>query len=116
MSGSLVTRDVSAYDSPRMTEQQQEQNQISCLDEDQGEQLVLTSPEEARTPKEMALWAGVIVLAALTVYSPALRGNFLWDDDRHVSENRNLRDFAGLVNDLDEVRRHPRAGRSSTTR
>src|SRR4051812_37354466 len=74
----------------RMTEQPQHDDARS--DEDHGEQLVLTSPEEARTPKEMGLWAGVILLVALTVYSPALRGDFLWDDDRHVSQNRNLRD------------------------
>src|SRR5688572_28379086 len=73
-------------------EPQQDQNQ------DEAEQLVLTSPEEARTLKDYALWAGVILLTALTIYSPALRGDFLWDDDRHVSLNRNLRDFPGLVN------------------
>ncbi|MEA2736417.1 MAG: hypothetical protein QOE14_2868 [Humisphaera sp.] len=66
--------------------------------EDEGEQLVLTSPEDARTPKELALWGGVILLVALTVYSPALRGDFLWDDDRHVSANRHLRDGQGLAN------------------
>ena len=93
-----------------MTEQQPEQNEVrpdtgavgdagNAGDaEEQGEQLVLTSPEDARTPKELALWAGVILLAALTIYSPALSGDFLWDDDRHVSANRNLRDFPGLVN------------------
>ena len=66
-------------------------------EEEQGEQLVLTSPEDVQTPRDFALWAGVILLAALTIYSPALRGDFLWDDNRHVSENRNLRDFDGLV-------------------
>src|SRR5688500_12446289 len=90
-----------------MTEQHPQQNQdhtpvqADTLPggdyDEQGEQLVLTSPEDARTPKELALWAGVILLAALTVYAPALRGEFLWDDDRHVSGNRNLRDFDGLV-------------------
>jgi protein O-mannosyl-transferase len=88
-----------------MTQQQPEQDDVENRAaagepgevEDQGEQLVLTSPEDARSPKEMALWAGVILLVALTVYGPALRGDFLWDDDRHVSANRNLRDFNGLV-------------------
>ena len=85
-----------------MSEQQPEPNQdqasAAAGDVDQGEQLVLTSPEDARTPKEMALWAGVILLIALTIYSPALRGDFLWDDNRHVSDNRNLRDATGLAN------------------
>src|SRR5688572_29609716 len=85
-----------------MTEQQPEQiddRQPSTDDgDDQGEQLVLTSPEDARTPKEIGLWAGVILLATLTAYAPALRGDFLWDDNRHVSQNPNLRDLSGLVN------------------
>lgn len=61
-----------------------------------ADQLVLNSPEEAATLKDFALWAGVIVLAVLSAFSPAMRGNFLWDDDRHVESNRDLRDAAGL--------------------
>ena len=43
-------------------------------------------------------WAGAaaIVLATFLCYWPALRGQFIWDDDRHVSENRNLLDLNGL--------------------
>ena len=63
---------------------------------DAGEKLVLNSPEEASTLKDFLLWAGVIVLAVLSVYSPALHGKFLWDDDRHVEANRDLHDANGL--------------------
>jgi hypothetical protein len=67
-------------------------------DQPAADTLVLNSPEEASTPKDFLLWAGVIVLGVLTIYSPALHGKFLWDDDRHVELNRNLRDGRGLVN------------------
>ena len=62
--------------------------------EEAGEKLVLSSPDEARTVKDYLLWAGVIALMVLTVYSPALRGRFLWDDDRHVERNLALRQGA----------------------
>ncbi len=65
-------------------------------DAEGGDQLVLTSPEEASSLKDFALWAGLIVLAVLCVFSPAMHGRFLWDDDRHVEANRDLRDAAGL--------------------
>src|SRR4051812_39179602 len=64
---------------------------------DDAETLVLTSPEQAASIRDYLLWGAVILLAALTVYSPALRGKFLWDDDRHVENNHNLRDAAGLA-------------------
>lgn len=66
--------------------------------DDAGEKLVLNSPEEARTAKDFLLWAGVILLAVLSAYSPALHGQFVWDDDRHVEQNRTLRDAGGLWN------------------
>src|SRR5215204_3365412 len=59
--------------------------------DDQADKLVLNSPDEAKTVKDYLLWAGVIVLAVLTVYSPALRGRFIWDDDRHVERSPALR-------------------------
>ena len=58
---------------------------------DAGEKLELTSPEEARSLKDFLLWAGVILLAVLSAYSPALHGKFIWDDDRHVEQNPALR-------------------------
>src|SRR5438876_10386436 len=62
------------------------------------DQLVVRSPDESASMKDFALWAGMILLAVMTVYSPALHGRFLWDDDRHVEQNRNLRDADGLGN------------------
>ena len=78
-----------------MAEQQHQPQEADSQEE--GESLVLASPDEAASAKDFLLWAGVIVLAVLTVYSPALRGKFLWDDDRHVEANPNLRDAAGLA-------------------
>ena len=70
----------------------------STTQEQESEGLVLTSPDEASSPKDFLLWAGVIALAVLTIYSPAMHGEFIWDDDRHVELNRNLRDLDGLAN------------------
>lgn len=37
-----------------------------------------------------------LTMACLLAYFPALRGEFLWDDDRHVSQNKALRTADGL--------------------
>jgi hypothetical protein len=37
-----------------------------------------------------------IFIATFISYWPALRGDFIWDDDRHVSQNPTLRDLNGL--------------------
>jgi tetratricopeptide (TPR) repeat protein len=65
--------------------------------DDAPDRLVLTSPDEASSTKDYLLWAGVLVLMVLVVFSPAMHGKFLWDDDRHVEQNRNLRDAGGLL-------------------
>ena len=44
----------------------------------------------------IALGAAVIVVASFIAYAPALRGEFLWDDDYHVSGNRLLQSWVGL--------------------
>src|SRR5687768_2672887 len=66
--------------------------------DDAAEKLVLTSPDAADSPRDFGLWVGVLFLLALTIYSPALRGEFLWDDDRHVAFNATLRSVDGLKN------------------
>ena len=45
-----------------------------------------------------SLWLGGALLVLLTVaaYAPALRGDFLWDDDDYVSQNATLRSADGL--------------------
>jgi tetratricopeptide (TPR) repeat protein len=63
---------------------------------DTSEKLVLTSPDAADSPRDFGLWIGVLFLLALTIYSPAMRGEFLWDDDRHVTQNQMLRSADGL--------------------
>lgn len=47
------------------------------------------------TPPRLAA-ACLLLLATLACYLPALRGGFVWDDDRHVSNNRPLRSLRGL--------------------
>jgi tetratricopeptide (TPR) repeat protein len=42
------------------------------------------------------IFSASLVVACLLAYSPALRGDFLWDDDRHVSQNKALRSPDGL--------------------
>ncbi len=44
-----------------------------------------------------AVAAVALVVALLGAYGPALRGDFLWDDDFYVSANPLLRDAGGLV-------------------
>jgi tetratricopeptide (TPR) repeat protein len=39
---------------------------------------------------------GLLLLATLAAYAPALRGGFLWDDDRYVADNKALRSLEGL--------------------
>src|SRR5688500_8691294 len=65
-------------------------------DDSAADKLVLISPDAADSPRDFALWAGVLFLLALTIYSPAIRGEFLWDDDRHVTRNATLRSADGL--------------------
>lgn len=40
-------------------------------------------------------WFGLMLVVALTVYAPALRGGFIWDDDNHVT-GPGLRSLGGL--------------------
>ncbi len=40
--------------------------------------------------------AALLIVATLLCYIPVLRGDFIWDDDRHVSQNRTLQDVKGL--------------------
>src|SRR3954468_7437381 len=54
-----------------------------------------TDPAAAKR-REMWLWAGLIVILALVTYQPAIRGGFIWDDGRHVTENKELRTAEGL--------------------
>lgn len=45
----------------------------------------------------MRVLAGAaLVLVTIGCYLPAFRGGFIWDDDRHVSDNRTLHNFHGL--------------------
>ena len=39
---------------------------------------------------------GLLVIITLTAYIPAMRGDFVWDDDSYVTENQTLRSLKGL--------------------
>jgi tetratricopeptide (TPR) repeat protein len=45
------------------------------------------TPRNPQRDWRPVLQAGVIVLLVFVAYFPALRGGFIWDDDRYVSEN-----------------------------
>ncbi|MBN1675424.1 MAG: tetratricopeptide repeat protein [Kiritimatiellae bacterium] len=49
-------------------------------------------------PHPLSAWLalGGLFLAVLLVYLPAIRGDFLWDDDKHLTQNTLLRSWAGL--------------------
>src|SRR4051812_45241945 len=54
----------------------------------------LTDPDAQKLQREQMLyWFGVAALwiAAFICYSPSMRGDYLWDDDVHVTNNRALR-------------------------
>jgi tetratricopeptide (TPR) repeat protein len=57
--------------------------------------LQITLPDES-TDRDRLLWSAVIVLMTLIAYMPAMWGDFLWDDTRHVSKNPLLEDLNGL--------------------
>jgi len=49
-----------------------------------------------RAPRPAVL-LGVLLVAVVAAFLPALRGGFVWDDDDYVTANRALRSVAGLV-------------------
>jgi protein O-mannosyl-transferase len=42
------------------------------------------------------LFGLVLIAATVVAYLPALHGDFLWDDDKHISENKTLHSLGGL--------------------
>jgi tetratricopeptide (TPR) repeat protein len=59
---------------------------------------VLDSKPPGANGKLILLRAMLIVLAGLWVFWPALRGDWLWDDDRLITDNYQLRTWSGLWN------------------
>lgn len=51
------------------------------------EPMVLLSPDAPESVKDRLLWLGVLVLLAATAFIPAIRGDFIWQDDTHVTRN-----------------------------
>src|SRR5262245_5498833 len=52
-------------------------------------------PELARRARRLA--AAALVALTVLVYLPSLRNGFIWDDDRYVTDNAELRSAAGLA-------------------
>ena len=50
-----------------------------------------------KTIRSILLPAAAILLGAAWVYAPAIRGDWIWDDQPEVTQNRMLRDPAGLT-------------------
>jgi protein O-mannosyl-transferase len=62
-----------------------------------ADSLVITYPDDSSNPKDMALWAGVLVLLALVAYWPATDGKFVWNDDANVTRNVLLLEPGGVA-------------------
>ena len=45
---------------------------------------------------KQALLVTILICAAITVYIPAMKGGFVWDDDAHIVNNANLKSLKGL--------------------
>jgi tetratricopeptide (TPR) repeat protein len=52
--------------------------------------------EEISRRQAPIIGAVFLMVATVICYLPAVRGGFVWDDDRHVSHNRTLRSLRGL--------------------
>ena len=58
--------------------------------------FVFSLPSQATNLREHGLWAAVLLLLTLVTFWPATSGQFIWDDARHVSDNKLLIDADGL--------------------
>ena len=61
----------------------------------------MPKPSERTIPNQSGRWkavapALVLVLLVIVAYLPALRGQFIWDDDFHVVKSAPLRSLGGL--------------------
>jgi tetratricopeptide (TPR) repeat protein len=54
-------------------------------------------PADRRAFRENVLWALMLVIGTLLAYQRATQAGFIWDDPRHVTENRLLRSSQGLA-------------------
>jgi tetratricopeptide (TPR) repeat protein len=58
--------------------------------------FVIALPDESTSSDDWYLWAGVLALLALVAFWPAIWGNFLFDDDRHLAANAAIQTMAGF--------------------
>jgi len=49
-----------------------------------ADSLVLTLPDESSSPRDVALWAGMLALLVLIAYWPATEGQFIWVDAKNL--------------------------------
>src|SRR5450432_524640 len=74
-------------------------SQQSALDD---QHLIFRNPKLAP-----AIGAAIILVATLIAYFPAMRGQFIWDDDYYVTRNGLLTNFDGLQKIWFGVLPHP---------
>jgi tetratricopeptide (TPR) repeat protein len=58
--------------------------------QDDADSLVISLPDESSEPKDLWLWAGVLVILTLVAYWPITDGAFISQDEKHVSANQLL--------------------------
>ncbi len=56
-----------------------------------------STPSNRLSFRDVLLPALALVVLVVVVYIPALRGQFIWDDDAHVTRNLTLHSLSGLV-------------------
>ncbi len=69
-----------------MSESSEQKSASSTTPDD--DQLELKLPDESSAPRDLALWAGVLVLLTLITCWPATAGSFLWRDDVSAMSRR----------------------------
>ena len=60
--------------------------------------ILLQNNDSILTTKRAAIGLLFLLLATFVAYHPALKNGYVWDDDRYVTENKNLNSIEGLRN------------------
>ncbi len=58
--------------------------------------VAVSPPASVASTESLRLWGAALVLLTLVAYVPVRTAGFIWDDDQYVTENKTLRDSAGL--------------------
>jgi len=66
------------------------------MSENVAQQQEMVLPDEAKSVRDVGLWAWVLALLVLVTFGPGMQNGFIWDDPRHVTENKALQSAEGL--------------------